>query len=59
MLGGGDKGASGAIVKADSVDILKQAVDKTYPERCPEYSEKYAVHVCKMVEGVKVFDDLL
>lgn len=55
MLGGGDKGASGAIVKTESVDKLKTAVDSEYPSKCPEYFDKYAVHICKMVEGVKVF----
>ncbi len=59
MLGGGDKGASGAIVKADSVDALKQAVDTQYPEACPEYADKYAVHICKMVDGVKVYPSLV
>lgn len=59
MLGGGDKGAAGALVKADSVEALKSAVDATYPSKCPEYKNKYAVHICKVVEGVKVYDDLL
>jgi galactokinase len=59
MLGGGDKGASGALVKADSVEALKQAVDAAYPQRYPEYRQKYAVHTCKVVEGVKVYDGLL
>ncbi|MHC4573103.1 MAG: galactokinase [Planctomycetota bacterium] len=59
MLGGGDKGASGALVNADSVEALKQAVDAAYPQRYPEYRQKYAVHTCKVVEGVKVYDGLL
>jgi galactokinase len=59
MLGGGDKGASGALVEAGSVDELKTAVDTDYPEKCPNYKDKYAVHVCKMVDGVRVYDDLL
>jgi galactokinase len=59
MLGGGDKGATGALVKADSVDALKSAVDATYPSKCPDYKDKYAVHICKVVEGVRVYDDLL
>ena len=56
MLGGGDKGASGALVKADSVDAVKKAVDTGYPRSRPEFADRYAVHVCKVVEGVKVFD---
>lgn len=59
MLGGGDKGATGALVKADSVKALKSAVDTAYPSKCPEYKDKYAVHICKVVEGVRVYDDLL
>jgi galactokinase len=59
MLGGGDKGAAGALVKADSVDALKSAVDTAYPRKCPEYKDKYAVHICRVVEGVRVYDNLL
>jgi galactokinase len=59
MLGGGDKGASGALVKAGSVNALKAAVHRSYPDKCPEYKDRYAVHVCKVVEGVRVYDDLL
>ncbi|HUW18497.1 MAG TPA: hypothetical protein VMW16_04275 [Sedimentisphaerales bacterium] len=59
MLGGGDKGASGALVKAGSVESLKRAVDVAYPRSHPEYRDRYAVHTCKVVEGVKVYDGLL
>ena len=59
MLGGGDKGAAGALVRADSVDALRQAVDVAYPRSHPVYADSYAVHVCKVVEGVKLYDDLL
>jgi galactokinase len=59
MLGGGDKGASGALVKADSVEALEKAVEVTYPQLHPEYSDQYAVHTCRVVEGVKVYDGLL
>jgi len=59
MLGGGDKGATGALVKADSVEALKSAVDATYPQKCPDYRDKYAVHICKVVDGVSVYDGLL
>jgi len=58
MLGGGDKGASGALVLAESVEAVKQAVDTAYPRSRPEYADKYAVHVCKVVEGVRIYDDL-
>lgn len=56
MLGGGDKGASGALVKSESVEKLKQAVDIYYPKAKPDYAKKYAVHTCKIVDGVKVFN---
>ncbi|MHC4336489.1 MAG: galactokinase [Planctomycetota bacterium] len=59
MLGGGDKGASGAVVRAENVDALKQAVDIAYPRSHPEYSDKYAIHTCKVVDGVTVYDGLL
>jgi galactokinase len=59
MLGGGDKGAAGAIVLANGVDALKQAVDTAYPLSHPLYKDTYAVHVCKLVDGVTVFDGLL
>ncbi|MFA5293229.1 MAG: hypothetical protein WC496_09370 [Phycisphaerae bacterium] len=58
MLGGGDKGASGAIVMANSVDKLKAAVAAEYPRLYPEFSKKYAVHICKMVNGVEVYEDI-
>jgi galactokinase len=59
MLGGGDKGASGALVKPESVIAVRKAVDTAYPESRPEFADKYAVHVCKVVDGVKVFNGLL
>jgi galactokinase len=59
MLGGGDKGAAGALVSADSVDALREAVDTAYVRSYPMYRDKYAVHICKVVEGVKVYDNLL
>ncbi len=58
MLGGGDKGAAGALVLGGSIDALKNAVDVAYPRSHPLYVDKYAVHVCKLVDGVKVFEGL-
>jgi len=58
MLGGGDKGASGAIVAAGAVDALRAAVERDYPERCPDYAEKFAVHACSIVDGVAELDGL-
>ena len=58
MLGGGDKGAAGALVRADSVPDLQQAVNTAYPRSYPKYADKFAVHVCKPVEGITVMDGI-
>jgi galactokinase len=58
MLGGGDKGAAGALVRADSVEALKTAVDTQYPRRYPQLADKYAVHVCNLVDGVTTWGGL-
>ena len=52
MLGGGDKGASGALVLPDSEGALREAVATAYPRSHPEYANEYAVHSCKMVDGI-------
>jgi len=54
MLGGGDKGASGA----DSVDELRVRIETCYPQSRPDYRGKYHVHLCKIVDGIKVFEGL-
>jgi len=59
LLGGGDKGASGALVRAECVEAVKNAVDTAYPRSCPDFADKYAVHVCKVVDGVRVYEGLL
>jgi len=59
MLGGGDKGASGALVSSDSVDAVKAAVNQAYPQSRPAFAEKYAIHPCKVVDGVRLYEDLL
>jgi galactokinase len=56
MLGGGDKGASGAIVRAGAVEDLRKAVAAEYPRRQPAYADKFAVHVCNLVDGITVLD---
>lgn len=58
MLGGGDKGAAGAMVMAGSVDKLKKAVADQYPKIYPQLADKYAVHTCKIVNGVEVFEKI-
>ena len=54
MLGGGDKGAAGAIVRADAVDELRNAIKTAYPRSHPQYADKFAMHVCGIVDGVTV-----
>jgi galactokinase len=52
MLGGGDKGAAGALVLTDSVEALETAVRTGYPRSHPAYAEAFAVHVCNVVDGI-------
>lgn len=52
MLGGGDKGASGALVLTDSEQALRDAVAVAYPRSHPGYADRYAVHSCRMVDGI-------
>ena len=59
MLGGGDKGASGALVLPEAVEAVKDAVDAAYPRSRPKLADKHAVHVCKVVDGVRVHEGLL
>jgi len=53
MLGGGDKGAAGAIVARRSVAALRKAVETAYPRSHAAYADKFAVHVCRIVDGVR------
>ncbi len=59
MLGGGDKGASGALVAAGSIEALMRAVDGVYPQMFPDLKDKYAVHAFKMVDGISVFQNIM
>ena len=52
MLGGGDKGAAGALVFNDSVDALRHAVELAYPRSHPNFATRFAVHSCRMVDGI-------
>ena len=54
MLGGGDKGAAGAIVRADAVEALKAAVARAYPLAHPLY--ECAVHEVRVTTGVATFE---
>lgn len=59
MLGGGDKGAAGCLVLAEGADAVKTAVDTAYPRSRPDFTDKYAVHTCKVVDGIVLFEDVL
>lgn len=59
MLGGGDKGAAGALVAAKSVKALQDAVAVAYPRSVPSLAKQYTVQVLKVVDGVTVFEGLL
>jgi galactokinase len=59
MLGGGDKGAAGALVRADSVEALESAIRTGYPRSHPASADAFAVHVCRFVEGITTLDDVL
>ena len=58
MLGGGDRGASGALVLSESEMDVRTAVEIAYPRSHPEYTENYAVHSCRMVDGIKLLPGL-
>ncbi len=58
MLGGGDRGASGALVLSESEMDVRTAVEIAYPRSHPEYAENYAVHSCRMVDGIKLLPGL-
>ncbi len=57
MLGGGDKGAAGAIVRADAVAALKAAVARAYPRAHRGYN--FAVHEVRVTTGVATFEGAL
>jgi galactokinase len=59
MLGGGDKGAAGCLVTAEQAEQAKIAVDTGYPKSRPLFADKYAVHTCKVVDGIKLFENVL
>jgi galactokinase len=54
MLGGGDRGASGALVLSESESAVRAAVETAYPRSHPEYEGRFAVHSCRMVDGIKL-----
>merc|ERR1711972_1244545 len=59
MLGGGDKGASGAIIHPYAERALRDAVANGYKRSHPDFADKCAVHVVKVCKGVEVLEGLL
>ncbi|MFC2156357.1 galactokinase [Acidobacteriota bacterium] len=56
MLGGGDKGASGAICHPDAVATLENTVGREFPKIHPPLKDKYAVHPLKAVDGITLLE---
>ena len=56
MLGGGDKGAAGCLCTPEAVKGVERAVKTGYPRSRPEMADKWAVHVCKMVQGITLIE---
>ncbi len=52
MLGGGDKGASGALIQAGVFDALKATVEAAYPLCHPAFADEFAIHSCRTVDGI-------
>lgn len=52
MLGGGDKGAAGALCLPSALPALRKAVATGYPRSHPDFADKWAVHECRMVDGI-------
>jgi galactokinase len=59
MLGGGDKGAAGALVRTSSVKALEAAIRTGYPRSHPAFADAFAVHVCRVVDGITLLDESL
>jgi galactokinase len=59
MLGGGDKGAAGAILKPSAEEDLRTAVNIGFKRSHPEVADKCAVHVVKVCQGVETLEGLL
>jgi len=54
MLGGGDKGAAGAVIESSSFTRLQEAVGAAYPRCYPDLKNSYAVHSLQTVDGIQV-----
>ncbi len=56
MLGGGEKGAAGAIMEAAAVPAVRDAVAARYPVRFPSLATRWAVHELSIADGVSVLE---
>ncbi len=56
MLGGGDKGASGAIIRTAAFEKLQTTVHRAYPLSHPEYAAEFEIHSCRTVDGIVCSD---
>jgi galactokinase len=52
MLGGGDKGASGALIRTEAFDELERVVKRAYPLAHPDFAKDFAIHACRTVDGI-------
>lgn len=52
MLGGGDKGAAGALCQPSAVAPLRKAIATAYPRAHPDFADRWAVHECRLVDGI-------
>ena len=52
MLGGGDKGASGALIRTEAFDALKATVEAEYPRLHSDFADDFAIHSCRTVDGI-------
>lgn len=59
MLGGGDKGAAGAILLVEAEEALRAAVENGFKRAHPEFASKCAVHCVKVCQGVDVLEGKL
>merc|ERR1719263_693585 len=59
MLGGGDKGASGAILLPNAESALRAAVNTGYKRSYPDLADKCAVHVVRVCQGIEVLNGIV
>jgi hypothetical protein len=45
-------------VLSESEGAVRSAVETAYPRSHPEHAENYAVHSCRMVDGIKLLSGL-